>query len=324
MTGLSKEAIVGNNYLEMISSKNLTHFKARNSEIKNPQQEESSCEGTITRKDGSILRCGVILSTIQDPKTKENLHMIQLQDLSAVQKAEEMSVRLREEQEKTTRVYERDINHEVRTSVGQIASFAEILKNRSNSEEANSINELSHVLIEKLDGLLTFPGREVDQSKTSNLTSSEGKKASVSFPLESKIAALQGKKVFIVDDSSVNRRIIGKMIEGAGMQCEYFTDGVEVVARLENVKKEDPKVDVVLMDLSMTTMGGTEATREIRKKHPNLPIIAVTGDGISAKQECRDVKMNAFCSKPYNKDAIFSRMYKLAIEEKSGWVSDDE
>ena len=330
MTGFSKEDALGVNWLERISAENRTNFKSRNLKEKDTLYAEKQYEGVVNCKERPV-KCGVILSTIHDSKTEKTFRMIQLEDLSRIQSAEETSINFIEEQKKTREAYVKGINHKFRTPIGQIAGLADLLKEEKISVAeaislSGSIDSLTRDVIRELDDVLTYPEGEANKSRAHNITTPQVEKKSTPLSLESKIAAFKDKKVLVVDDSSMNRKLIGRILTDVGIQCEYFEDGTEVVARLQNVKKEDAKIDLVLMDLSMKVMGGIEATREIRKQHPNLPIIAVTGDGTSesVKKECKDNKMNAFCSKPYNKSAMFSRMHKLAIEGASGWVSDGE
>ena len=64
--------------------------------------------------------------------------------------------------------------------------------------------------------------------------------------------------------------------------------------------------DIVFMDLQMPVMGGIDATRGIRgnfqlKRQP--AIIAMTGHALTGvKEECREVGMNAFLTKPVSLD----------------------
>ncbi len=324
MTGFSKEELVGFDCLEKVPVVDVTNFKIQNSQVKNALHTEKKYESAITRKNGLILKCEVTLSTIQDLETRESCYMVQLQDLSKVQEAEEHSEHFVSEQEKARVVYERRINHYVRTPIGQIAGLAETLKSKddSSSEEVHSIHLLTESMVRNLDELLTFPGKDTSKSAASYMiASAQVKKSSEPLSLEVMQKALKGKKVLIVDDSTLNRKMIIRIMNEAGVLYEECTDGDEVPLHLE---KEDIEIDLILMDLSMARIGGIEATREIRQQGLDVPIIALTAEGATAKDVCKEVKMNAFCSKPYNKYDIFSKMHQLIIEKQAGWVSDDE
>ena len=80
-------------------------------------------------------------------------------------------------------------------------------------------------------------------------------------------------KVLIVDDHTLVR-------DGIRALLELVAD-VEVVGEAVNGRKALEKVeqlmpDVVLMDLAMPIMGGLEATRRIRKRFPEIKVLALT------------------------------------------------
>jgi CheY-like chemotaxis protein len=53
------------------------------------------------------------------------------------------------------------------------------------------------------------------------------------------------------------------------------------------------------MDLKMPRMGGLEATRQIKAKLPDMPIIALTANAFdSDRQQAMDAGCNAFLAKP--------------------------
>lgn len=80
-------------------------------------------------------------------------------------------------------------------------------------------------------------------------------------------------KVLLVDDHSVVRSGLGGFLmayddlELAG----EAPGGEAAIALCDNLEP-----DVVLMDLMMPEMNGAEATREIRKRHPETQVIALT------------------------------------------------
>ncbi|WP_438426649.1 response regulator [Aquimarina macrocephali] len=72
---------------------------------------------------------------------------------------------------------------------------------------------------------------------------------------------------------------------------------------LQMVKKED--FDLILMDLNMPYLNGTEATRRIREFNQITPIIALTASELSeVQEECMEIGMNDIINKPLNKNDL--------------------
>jgi CheY-like chemotaxis protein len=81
--------------------------------------------------------------------------------------------------------------------------------------------------------------------------------------------------VLVVDDSPIDRRLAGAIIERSSeWKAAYATNGVEALAAM---KREKP--DVVLTDLQMPEMDGLELVGEIRQQHPPIPVILMTAHG---------------------------------------------
>jgi len=80
-------------------------------------------------------------------------------------------------------------------------------------------------------------------------------------------------KILLVDDHAVVRSGLSKflMVNKDLKLVGEAGDGEEAVQKVSLYKP-----DVVLMDLMMPGMDGVTATREIRKKHPNVKVIALT------------------------------------------------
>ena len=79
--------------------------------------------------------------------------------------------------------------------------------------------------------------------------------------------------VLIVDDNEKNRKLAQSVLSAAGFRTLEAATGAEAVAMaLEHVP------DVVLMDLQLPDISGTEATRELRdsERTARIPVVALT------------------------------------------------
>lgn len=78
-------------------------------------------------------------------------------------------------------------------------------------------------------------------------------------------------RVLIVDDQRSLRRSLGLLLENAGMQAAEAAGGREALAMLA-----EQTFDVVVTDLRMDDMSGTDLLHKIRARHADLPVILIT------------------------------------------------
>ncbi|RMP50609.1 putative chemotactic sensor histidine kinase/response regulator domain protein [Pseudomonas syringae pv. atrofaciens] len=115
----------------------------------------------------------------------------------------------------------------------------------------------------------------------------------------------EARKILVVDDDVRNIFALTSALEHKGAVVEIARNGLEAIARLNEV--ED--IDLVLMDVMMPEMDGFEATIEIRKdpRWRKLPIIAVTAKAMKDDQErCLQAGSNDYLAKPIDLDRLFS------------------
>ncbi|WP_122318261.1 response regulator [Pseudomonas cichorii] len=115
----------------------------------------------------------------------------------------------------------------------------------------------------------------------------------------------EARKILVVDDDVRNIFALTSALEHKGAVVEIARNGLEAIARLNEV--ED--IDLVLMDVMMPEMDGYEATIEIRKdpRWRKLPIIAVTAKAMKDDQErCLQAGSNDYLAKPIDLDRLFS------------------
>jgi len=117
-------------------------------------------------------------------------------------------------------------------------------------------------------------------------------------------------KVLIVEDNRTNRRVLSKILERAGHECETAADGEEALDVLE-----EKDFDIVLMDVNMPGMSGIEATKMYRFASlggPHMPIVALSADATpETKRACEEAGMDAFQIKPVEAVELLALIDKM-------------
>jgi CheY-like chemotaxis protein len=119
---------------------------------------------------------------------------------------------------------------------------------------------------------------------------------------------LTGKNVLVVDDDVRNLFALTTVFERYNINVITAESGKEAI----NIISEDnPKIDMVLMDIMMPEMDGYETTQKIRREHKNssLPIIAVTAKAMKGdRQKCIEAGASDYITKPLKIDQLLSLM----------------
>ena len=106
-------------------------------------------------------------------------------------------------------------------------------------------------------------------------------------------------RVLVVDDNSVNRKILTRQLELAGASIDSAAGGEEALDLWRR-----GAYDLVLADLQMPTMDGFELARQIRdceatERRPRTPILALTASTLEEQeQKSRSAGMDGFITKP--------------------------
>ncbi len=118
-------------------------------------------------------------------------------------------------------------------------------------------------------------------------------------------------RVLVVEDNPINREILIDLLEHLGHSACIATNGLEAVARVA-----EGGLDVVLMDMQMPVLSGTDAARQIRAQGHSLPIIAVTANASAEDRKmCAEAGMNEFLSKPIALDRLVVLLRRIAPKD---------
>ena len=100
------------------------------------------------------------------------------------------------------------------------------------------------------------------------------------------------KKILIAEDNDSNFVLMSYILKKY-YQFERAKNGQEAVEMVDK-----GQYDIVLMDIKMPIMNGLEATKAIKEKHPDLPILALTANAFdSDRQLAMDAGCDDFLSK---------------------------
>ena len=104
------------------------------------------------------------------------------------------------------------------------------------------------------------------------------------------------KKIMIVDDSAIMRRIITEMIATFDdlSVCASALNGADALAQLKAAKP-----DLILLDIEMPVMNGLELLRHVKLRSPAKVIILSSVTGLGSDKAAMAIKLGA--------DAIISK-----------------
>lgn len=105
-------------------------------------------------------------------------------------------------------------------------------------------------------------------------------------------------RILLVEDQILMQQVELALLAKAGYQAELASTGQEAFD-----KASSGDFDIILMDVCLPDMEGTEVTQKLRAKGVTTPIVAMTGnDDEQTRAECRHAGMNGFLAKPMDSD----------------------
>jgi len=106
------------------------------------------------------------------------------------------------------------------------------------------------------------------------------------------------EKILIVEDNSLNMRLIEMTLRSKGYRLLTATDGEEA---LDMATREKP--DLIIMDIYLPKASGLEVTKRLRQMPAfnHVPIIAVTAHAMKGdKEKIIEAGCDAYLPKPIN------------------------
>jgi CheY-like chemotaxis protein len=101
------------------------------------------------------------------------------------------------------------------------------------------------------------------------------------------VGQLSGR-ILLVDDEPIVRKFISRLLVAAGYVVRVAVDGLDAIGKLRT-----GHTDMIISDLTMPGMSGFEFLDVVRKRFPQIPVIAISGvasdwlEGVAADAYCR-------------------------------------
>ena len=135
---------------------------------------------------------------------------------------------------------------------------------------------------------------------------------------EMQYAALNGKRVLLIEDNAINAEIATIILEQYGIVVDHAENGQIGADKVKTA--ETGYYSAVLMDIQMPVMNGYEATRAIRslpgEYYRTLPIIAMSANAYDEDiRASLDSGMNAHIAKPFQPDDLIKTLCRYIVDQ---------
>jgi signal transduction histidine kinase/CheY-like chemotaxis protein len=115
-------------------------------------------------------------------------------------------------------------------------------------------------------------------------------------------------KILIAEDDEISEKLININVENFSKEILKARNGSEAVEACRN----NPDIDLILMDIQMPEMDGYEATRQIRQFNKDVVIIAQTAFGLTGDREkAIEAGCNDYIAKPINSNLLKEMIQRL-------------
>ena len=121
-------------------------------------------------------------------------------------------------------------------------------------------------------------------------------------------------KILIAEDDIASCLLLTRTLKKISREVLQVKTGIEAIDACRN----NPDVDLILMDIRMPGMTGYEATRQIRGFNKDVIIIAQTAEVFAGdKEKAIEAGCNEYLSKPIDQDELMVLIRKYFNKEFS-------
>ena len=135
------------------------------------------------------------------------------------------------------------------------------------------------------------------------------------IPGQSPVSRLPQLRILVVEDNTVNQRVVQMQLKKAGHNPDFAKNGVAALAALECAT-----YDLVFMDCQMPELDGYETTRRLRRdpRFAHLHVVAMTANAMEGDREkCLAAGMNDYVAKPTRNADLLAAIERARLSLQS-------
>ncbi len=115
-------------------------------------------------------------------------------------------------------------------------------------------------------------------------------------------------RILVVDDDAAVRESLRRALALESYDVELAGDGAQALERLD----EDPRIDALILDVSMPRLDGLEVSRRLRRQGDALPILMLTArDEVADRVAGLDAGADDYVVKPFALEELLARLRAL-------------
>ena len=104
-----------------------------------------------------------------------------------------------------------------------------------------------------------------------------------------------GKTILVVEDNETSNIYFEAALRKTQSRLLWAKTGLDAI----DLVKNNPNIDLVLMDINMPKLDGIEATRIIKSQYPQIIVVVQTAFILSGEERmCQDAGCDEFITKP--------------------------
>jgi CheY-like chemotaxis protein len=130
---------------------------------------------------------------------------------------------------------------------------------------------------------------------------------------------ISGKKILVVEDNNVVRKIVCKQLKSLRLDCGAAADGTSAIAEFKT-----GQYDAILLDIQLPDMNGFDVAKVIRQlensrgveANSGIPIIALTAGAMEgSREQALEAGLDDYLAKPAGVESI-SRVLSVWLAAK--------